>query len=333
MLSSTALLFLIEILFLFYNNILIMTKILHIKTFTIIFLFLTTNFIGSIWAIDFLPSKIGSINGKIITKEDLAPYLKNKLPNFSQEPDEKTLKEIISFAIQAKIVDEQIKLLLTNNNIQVNQDIANQYVLHCSQRYSNNTKNKFLTAAQNFVVRKDFQLSSALFFLMKKIAPQKLIVSQDEILDYYYKNRKNFALPDKVYLGVIKISGQDANSLTLAKKTLSRLMQGENFNKVAKEINPQGSQLNTNSIEYQNFEADIKELKVNDISKILKGKYDYFIVKLKARQQNVYSHVDDVTPEITTILESQKVSIALTEHLKKIISLMDVKINQLNVKK
>ena len=147
----------------------------------------------------------------------------------------------------------------------------------------------------------------------------KVKVSDTEAKNYYEKNKDKYTQKEQVRAKHILISPtakkiSDAEALKLAEKIYNQLKKGADFDKLAKKYSDDpGSKDKGGDVGFfprgrmvKPFEDTAFSLKVGQISKPVKTRYGYHIIKVIAKKQAKTSTFEEVKDEIKGILKSKK---------------------------
>ena len=161
-----------------------------------------------------------------------------------------------------------------------------------------------------------FQLNAALHRCFARMAPDQIKVTDQEIETFYRLNQPQFLLPEQVDLGIIQFPASRPTAREEAETVRSRLLQGEAFDRVAREVNPEGVTLDAGAI-VQLLRREQPELKVNGISRPLRTGEFWVVVKLRGKTEPAFVPLETVAPYIREQLAAAKVGCALELYLRE----------------
>ncbi len=148
-----------------------------------------------------------------------------------------------------------------------------------------------------------------------KIIMPEVKITEKEIRDYYKKHLKDFTKPEMVKIAVIQTKDEK-----LINKAYSKLKNGENFFEVAREIQFHGARPEYRKV--NNLVKEVREvvikMKPGEISRIIKYKDWYFIVKLLKKEKEEVHSFDKVKKQIKDILFKKKFKQIENEYIKKL---------------
>lgn len=263
---------------------------------------------GGIW--DFLPEVVATVDGKPIRRSELSV----KLPP-GAVPDRAALISLMRRAVETKICFSLIDELLNSTGIVPSRELALEYLKQLNSLLPRGIPG---TPPERFPLlasQPQFQLNAALHRCFARMAPDQIKVTDQEVETFYRLNQTQFLLPEQVDLGIIQFPASRPAAREEAEMIRSRLLQGEAFDRVAREVNPEGVTLDAGTIA-QLLRREQPELKVNGISRpILAGDF-WVIVKLRGKTEPAFVPLKAVAPYIREQLAAAKVGRALEEYLR-----------------
>ena len=153
-------------------------------------------------------------------------------------------------------------------------------------------------------------------YISKKIDTQP--ITEDEMMDYYKKNIKEFTIPERIKLRHIVVSTRKE-----AEKLLSKLKKGADFAELAQEYNidatkKRGGNLGwiRRGIMVKEFENAAFKLKEGQISPVVKTSFGYHIIKLEGRKKEEIVPFEKVKKDIREKIRSERIR-ELKDTLKK----------------
>ena len=263
---------------------------------------------GGVW--DFLPEVVATVDGKPICRRDLSV----KLPP-GAVPDRAALIALMQSAIETKICFMLIDELLNSAGIVPSRELALEYLKELNSLLPRGIPG---TPPERFPLlasRSQFQLNAALHRCFARRDPERIKVSEQEIETFYRLNQKMFLLPERLDLGIMQFPAAPPDAREAAEAARARLLQGESFDRVAREVNPGGITLDAARVtgELRNRQP---ELKVNDVSRPFRVEEFWVIVKLRGRTPAAFVPLESVAPYIREQLAAAKVGRALEAYLR-----------------
>lgn len=263
---------------------------------------------GGIW--DFLPEVVATVDGKPIRRSELAV----KLPS-GAVPDRSALIPLMRSAIETKICFMLIDELLNSAGIVPSRELALEYLKQLNSLLPRGIPGTPPERFSQLASQPQFQLNAALHRCFARLEPERIKVAEREIETFYRLNQKSFLLPERLDLGIIQFPVSRPDAREAAEAARSRLLQGEAFDRVAREFNPDGVTLDAFRVtgELRNQQP---ELKVSGISRPFRVEEFWVIVKLRGRTPAAFVPLESVAPYIREQLAAAKVGRALEAYLR-----------------
>lgn len=264
---------------------------------------------GGIW--DFLPEVVATVDGKPIRRSELSVQLPP-----GAVPDRAALIPLMRRAIEAKICFALIDELLRSAGIVPSRELALEYLKQLNSLLPRGIPGTPPERFPQLASQPQFQLNAALHRCFARMAPDQIKVTDQEIEIFYRLNQPQFLLPEQVDLGIIQFPASRPTAREEAETVRSRLLQGEAFDRVAREVNPEGVTLDAGAI-VQLLRREQPELKVNGISRPLRAGEFWVVVKLRGKTEPAFVPLETVAPYIREQLAAAKVGRALELYLRE----------------
>ena len=264
---------------------------------------------GGIW--DFLPEVVATVDGKPIRRSELSVQLPP-----GAVPDRAALIPLMRRAIEAKICFALIDELLRSAGIVPSRELALEYLKQLNSLLPRGIPGTPPERFPQLASQPQFQLNAALHRCFARMAPDQIKVTDQEIETFYRLNQPQFLLPEQVDLGIIQFPASRPTAREEAETVRSRLLQGEAFDRVAREVNPEGVTLDAGAI-VQLLRREQPELKVNGISRPLRAWEFWVVVKLRGKTEPAFVPLETVAPYIREQLAAAKVGRALELYLRE----------------
>ena len=180
---------------------------------------------------------------------------------------------------------------------------------------------------EKFVDDPAFQQKCAIRLLLGKLLPgEELTPNRTEIENFYRANQMKFRTPASEKFAIIAIPADSPGAAERAAEARARLLQGENFERVAAGVDPQGAERlvpDEYLVELQKITASMPEYSISDVIAI--GNI-LAVIKLQERTPAKIIPLQDVEAEISEELSATLEAIAL----QKIIApeLRDIRLMQ-----
>jgi len=159
------------------------------------------------------------------------------------------------------------------------------------------------------------------YIIIRKYITEKLKekpVTEEEMKDYYEKNKKEFVIPEKRKASHIIVSDENK-----AKELLKKIKEGADFSQIAKENNIDGSKNKGGDLGWiskgymiKEFEEVAFSLKKGEISGVIKTKFGYHIIKVEDIKPEEERNFEEVKESIRKKIEEERIK-QLEEDLKK----------------
>ncbi|KKK74817.1 hypothetical protein LCGC14_2879960, partial [marine sediment metagenome] len=141
------------------------------------------------------------------------------------------------------------------------------------------------------------------------IAPAKEVkVDEKEIEKYYQENKESYRIPEKIRVRHILIKGREARERI--KEIKRRLEEGEGFESLAKEFSQCPSKEKGGDMGFftrgnmaEELERVAFGLKKGQISRLVKSRFGYHIIKLEERKESHIPPLDEVRERIKRTLK------------------------------
>lgn len=264
---------------------------------------------GGIW--DFLPEVVATVDGKPIRRSELSVNLPA-----GAVPDRAALVSLMRGAVEAKICLSLIDELLHSAGIVPSRELALEYLKQLNSLLPRGIPGTPPERFPQLASLPQFQLNAALHRCFARMAPDQIKVTDQEIETFYRLNQPQFLLPEQVDLGIIQFPASRPTAREEAETVRSRLLQGEAFDRVAREVNPEGVTLDAGAI-VQLLRREQPELKVNGISRPLRAGEFWVVVKLRGKTEPAFVPLETVAPYIREQLAAAKVGRALELYLRE----------------
>lgn len=279
-----------------------------------------------------------TVNGSAITKKQVDRQIKALIPqaSFHASVSESKLKEIEREALDDLINKELLYQYAKQQGINVSQkqlDDAETELIQGFKGQKNYEKALFQNGLSVLEFRKELRAE----LLIRNLYEQKIKMSfsDDEVKEYYDKNRYKFKEPEKIHVMMIytKNDPQIKNGRQIARKradeAMVKLKEGEDFSAVAAKYSNDMTRIKGGDLgmihrgRIENAEAEkaAYALKKGEMSKIIDTDIGCFIFYLKERQEAVqvpFSAIKDkLKGELKSSREKEKMDAILVSLRKQ----------------
>lgn len=257
-------------------------------------------------------------NGEDAVPDEIVAYFRNQpisvetlksagaanLEGLSREQD----RSGFDSAIRESVISYCTKIILNEffekNQINVGKEAVEKYIAQRDKSLQSKLK--------NFVDDPAFQEKCAIHLLLEKLLPpEELEPKQNEIENFYYANQLKFRLPINERFSIIAISKDSPDAAEKADDARARLLQGENFDRVAASVDPEGAQKLIPD-EYMPELKDIaSSMPDNSISEVKTLGNMLVIIKMQHKTQAKIAPLAEVKAEIVEELTAKLDAIAL----------------------
>ncbi|MFQ5867488.1 MAG: peptidylprolyl isomerase [bacterium] len=158
--------------------------------------------------------------------------------------------------------------------------------------------------------------------MVQELQKDRIAVSDEEVKDYFEKNKEKFTNPEQVRVNHILVRRKSE-----AKKILNELREGASFEKLARKYSidsitaPRGGDLGyiSRGEMMPAFEEAIFALeRKGEISQIIETPFGYHLVKLTGRRKMEKKTPEEIDYEIRTRIQSQKLDRLMEKYRKEL---------------
>lgn len=161
----------------------------------------------------------------------------------------------------------------------------------------------------------NYRWNVALQEYLERVAPDVIAVSDVEVEQCYRLNQNKFRLPVQYRFGVIRILKSVPGAKEKAEAARSRLRQGELFDRVAAEVDPEGSVLSESNL-LELLRKKGATLSEGKISRVLDDSDAYYLVQVKSKTPERFIPFKEIAPYLRLQLISEKTAAALETILR-----------------
>ena len=237
---------------------------------------------------------IAVVNGIEITKEELA----QKLISLTGKP-------VLEQMINEIIIQQEAK----KQKIEVKPEEIDEKIDEIKKRFpSEETFEQQLAQSGMTIEKLRQQFESQI--LMEKLVAKGTVVTEEEIRDYFYRNKARFAKPEEIKASHILLKTEIE-----AKVILSQIKAGADFAELARKestdsiTKDKGGDLGffSRGKMTQAFEEAAFALEAGEISEVVKTPYGYHIIKVEERRSAQEPNLEIAREEIKETLTQQKI--------------------------
>lgn len=300
----------------------------------------------------FLPAVVAEINGRKITSDEAIQTLKQKLPleRMMELPASRVrtlIRENINDSIDRSIIEQKLKagnikpspeMVLTEFRRMFNSLTPDKKAFLVNELAGKNLTLEQYQARTSLDPREQFRIAFNKWIELS--FADKLTIQDDEIENFYRKNQGTFAVPATVTVSQILIkkgnSKEAAGAMDKAQTVLARLLQGEDFGKLAEQFSDCSVSKSRKGL-LGTFRADGElppevekaafALKAGEFSEIIDDQIGLFVIKVNSRTEPCYLPYETMKEVLRIRLRDDKIRAMVQEVLQQERARMQININ------
>lgn len=264
-----------------------------------------------------LPEVLATFEGSPIRRGELAPEIAARLAELAPEADREAVRRLVRRGVDDAICRRLLDAELKKHGLAPSAKLAEQYLAAQLGMVPQDARENLERELAPRLKSPDFQLKAAVhLYLERRFSPLALSVSPAEIERYYEINRQRYRLPERWNVGVIMIDRRRADAADIAAAARARLLQGENFDRVARELDPEGGgdRLSPEAMR-ELFAGELSRLSPGDVSRVISSPDAYYILRLRSRDPGGEIPLEVAAPYIRLEVSAAKDSLALNRVL------------------
>ena len=267
--------------------------------------------------VDALPGILASCNGKPVARDEVVAELKSPLSALKLPEDrdkiEKLIRRAVDNVICRRILDEQ----LAAAELRPSRALALEYINAAMAPLAPAAKLALERGLLPHVDDGAFQLKAATHLLLVRVfGRDRMEVASGEVERFYELNRSRYSKPDRWDVGVIRIGSEKKDAVEAAEAARARLLQGEPFERVAGEYDPEGSGKNVPAEKlHVFFTRELSRMAEGDVSPVLRAADGLYVLQLRRRKIGGVMSLDEAEPYIRIELSALKDTLALRRFL------------------
>ncbi len=260
-----------------------------------------------------LPEVLATLNGVPITRRDLAAHLTSRLSPLDARRQLTEVRRVVRRAVDDEICRRLLVKMLADSGISVDRNTALEYIAIALGSTPPAMREALKSELLPHADADDFQLKAAVhLYLLRNSDPEALKVSPGEVERYYRLNLPRYRLPERWDVGVIRIDRRRAGAEDLATSARARLLQGEAFERVALETDPEGGGRSTGLPELRSiFAAELSSLNPGDVSRVVPASDAFYVLLLRGREAGGVIPLAEASAYIQLELSAAKDSLVL----------------------
>ena len=271
----------------------------------------------SAFDVDALPEILANCNGKPVARDEVSAELKSPLSALKLPEDrdkiEKLIRRAVDNVICRRILDEQ----LAAAGLRPSRALALEYINAAMAPLAPAAK---LALERELLPHADdgaFQLKAATHLLLVRVFGRNLMeVDSGEVERFYELNRSRYSKPDRWNVGVIRIGSEKKDAVEAAEAARARLLQGELFERVAGEYDPDGSGKNVPAEKlHALFARELSRMAEGDVSPVLRVADGLYVLQLRRKKIGGVMPLEEAESYIRIELSALKDTLALRSFL------------------
>ena len=266
----------------------------------------------AVWAageFDFLPETVASVNGEAITREMVVARMRNSGVSFA-ESSRASLVAAAKSAAETEIYFYLLGRVMAVEGIVPSERAAAAKLAELEKAVPHGMPDEVRRELRKLASSEHFRWNVALQEYLAKVAPEVIAVSPVEIEQRYRINQEQFRLPEQLQLGVIRVEKSRPEARELVESARARLLQGEDFDRVAAEVDP-GAESYPDAELLEILKQGDPSLPVNTVSRVLENEEAFFLMKIKSKTPGRFIPLEQVAPYLRMQLASEKAGRAL----------------------
>ena len=260
-----------------------------------------------------LPEVLATLNGVPIRRDELAAVLTPRLAGMEGGPRETAVRKEVRRAVDDEICRRLLDDMLKKAALKPSRELALEYLAVMLADVPILRRRELERELLPQADSPEFQLKAAVhIYLLRRFERGILKVTDREIERYYQLNQLRYRLPERWDVGVIRIDRKRNSAADLAEEARARLLQGEAFERVAKEIDPDGGGERLSPEELRRLFADeLSRLSPGDVSRAVSTADAFFVLLLRGRELGGAIPLEEVSGCIRLELSAVKDTLAL----------------------
>ncbi|MDD3886452.1 MAG: peptidylprolyl isomerase, partial [Victivallaceae bacterium] len=220
--------------------------------------------------------------------------------------------------VRRRACAQVLSRFLQRNGVTPSRKLALEYLTKIDKKVPAEFAGRSVAEREKLADDPDMQLEAAWRSYVDRVAPEAVNVTDAEVEAAYRLNQRRFLLPARAQIAVIEIAKSRAGALEAARSARARLLQAENFDRVAAELSPDGVTVPTVKV-LELYMATGPDAKTNTVSEVLEDEGHYFVVKLKERGTLTFVSLEKASPLLREELAAKKRAVLLRTVLARML--------------
>lgn len=282
--------------------------------FSPLILLTTVSILASAAESDPLPAIVATVDGHAITRDAVVARMKQS-GILSQGGASSSISDAARSAAETEIYFFLLGKLLETENITPSEEAAKRHLAELDRLLPRGLPTRESGENARIAASENYRWNVALQEFLRRTAPETIAVSNAEMEQLYRVNQEQFRLPEQYHFGVICIPKSQADARETAETIRARLRQGEDFDRVAAETSPSGTELSEPELLALLKQSD-PTLQAGSISDLLENSDSYFVIKVKSKTPGRYVPLQDAAPYLRLQIQSEKAARAIEKILR-----------------
>ncbi len=286
---------------------------------TLLILFTATEGVIAAITID----KIAAVvNNEVITQSELDEILQRPRREINEKFDgeeEQQLLNKLTRELLNRLIEKRLQLQVARQkNITVGKEDVEAALndIKLKNAFIDDEAFKRALAQEGMTLeqyKKELEDQLTIMKLLTREVRANIVISEEEIKDYYKNNEKQYALPEEAHLRIMLFKESDDAGMKKAADILSQIKNGANFADLAKKHSDDPTAKDGGDIGFikkgqmlPELEKPAFSLKKNDVSDIIKTPSGYYIIKIEDRKEAAPIPLEKVRSDIEKALYEKK---------------------------
>lgn len=281
------------------------------------------------------PSNVASVNGSMITAEELDRELNLLEKRMTQQG--RTLSDRQIEEVRGKVLENLINIELLaqeskKQDIHIEEPAVEEQYNAFRGRFPNEAEFDKALSEMAFTedeIRDKIRETMAVRELISREVQEDLSVSDEELQQFYRNNQSAFQQPEKVRARHILIKVDSDTDKEKARKTIDaarrRLVKGEDFGAVAREISEGPSASKGGDLGFfgrgqmvKPFEEAAFSLDTGTISPVVETRFGYHVLQVTERQPEKTMAFEEVKQRLEEVLLQEKTKAGTDRYIEKL---------------
>ncbi|MEK6681212.1 MAG: peptidylprolyl isomerase [Nitrospirota bacterium] len=276
---------------------------------------------GSIAAIT-IDKIVAVVNNEVITQSELDEILQRPRREINEKFDgeeEQQLLNKLTRELLNRLIEKRLQLQVARQkNITVGKEDVEAALndIKLKNAFIDDEAFKRALAQEGMTLeqyKKELEDQLTIMKLLTREVRANIVISEEEIKDYYKNNEKQYALPEEAHLRIMLFKESDDAGMKKAADILSEIKNGANFADLAKKHSDDPTAKDGGDIGFikkgqmfPELEKAAFSLKKNDVSDIIKTPSSYYIIKVEDRKEAAPIPLEKVRSDIEKALYEKK---------------------------